>query len=91
MSRFHFSMVDSHGYLGDQSFDCEDEVFAAIDESNPKEKEGKEIPSPPKRARCAIDAIEDGGIEEMSAGKLDQFRKCCNFTLPLYHLNQLQI
>ena len=84
-------MVDSNGYLADQSFDCEDEVFAAIDESNPKEKEGKEIPSPPKRARCAIDAIEDGGIEEMSAGKLDQFRKCCNFTLPLYHLNQLQI
>ena len=35
-------MVDSHGYLGDQSFDCEDEVFAAIDESNPKEKEDKE-------------------------------------------------
>jgi len=62
------SMVDSNGYLADQSFDCEDEVFAAIDESNPKEKEDKEIPSPPKRARCAIDAIEDGGIEEMSAG-----------------------
>ena len=75
-------MVDSHGYLGDQSFDCEDEVFAAIDESNPKENEGKEIPSPPKRARCAIDAIQDGSMEEMSAGKLDQFRKCYNFNLP---------
>ena len=72
-------MVDSHGYLGDQSFDCEDEVFAAIDESNPKEKEDKEIPSPPKRARCAIDAIEDGSMEEMSAGKLDQ--------LANYHLS----
>ena len=66
-------MVDSHGYLADQSFDCEDEVFAAIDESNPNEKEDKDIPSPPKRARCALDAIEDGGMEEMSAGKLDQF------------------